>query len=70
MRSERNLSSAVWLQKAVTLKETMLNWNYRHRPPFSRSRPPPLLLSFPLKGQNSSQQRPLSSLSGARCQAS
>ncbi|GFX52113.1 hypothetical protein TNCV_981501 [Trichonephila clavipes] len=29
-----------------------------------------LLLSFPLKGQNSSQQRPLSSLSCAMCQVS
>ncbi|GFX87484.1 hypothetical protein TNCV_1330191 [Trichonephila clavipes] len=26
MRSGRNVSSTVWLQKAVTLKETMLNY--------------------------------------------
>ncbi|GFV12769.1 hypothetical protein TNCV_1367391 [Trichonephila clavipes] len=27
MRSGRNVSSAVWLQKAVTLKETTLNYS-------------------------------------------
>ncbi|GFU41096.1 DDE_3 domain-containing protein [Trichonephila clavipes] len=43
-------------------------WNYRHPPPFSRLRAS--LLFFPLNGQNSPQQRPLSSLSCDMRQAS
>ncbi|GFV39285.1 hypothetical protein TNCV_1229871 [Trichonephila clavipes] len=39
--------------------------NYRQLPPFCVPDHLLLLLSFPLKGQNSSQQRPLSSLSCA-----